>query len=466
MIDQIIGFAKKNYKKIPVPLLNLAAPFFYLIPAKFRYGKVFMDTWNALEKEENLTQAEYDELVDTQFRNIIQHCYQHVPFYRDWFVQAGLTPDDFQTIKDITKLPIIDKETVRLQGERMLADNLDPDKLITKSTSGSTGLPLFIYFEKSTEMREWANVMHIWKRVGYRWDSSRATFRSNKSFRDFGNSSYYWDGARKELRCNVHNMDAQHCEDYCRAIEKYKPEFLYGYPSSIFQLCKYIESRKLRHQFKAVLLVSETLTDEMRVFIERVLQTRTYIFYGHTERAAMAAPCEASNSYHVVPSYGYIEILDNHDDQIQDESIGEIVVTGFTNFAMPLLRYRTADLAQWDTEPHCACHRVGPRVKRISGRTADFFYTRSGCLQNVNSYTYSSYHKYRVLQFQFRQFEFGKVDMYIVVDQGHTEEDLAGLRQLMEKESEGQVDFTIHVCETIPAGANGKFRMVIQNIKD
>lgn len=465
MIDQLIGLVKKYYKKIPLPLLNLAAPLFYLIPAKFRYGQVFTETWNALEQEELLTEAEQAELVNRRFREIIAHCFRNVPYYREEFARLGLTPEDFQTVADIVKLPVIDKETIRLHGEKMLAENLDRTKLITKSTSGSTGLPLTLYFEKSTEMREWANVMHIWKRVGYRWDSSRATFRSNKSFQDYKETNHYWDATRKELRCNIHNMDDLHCEEYCRAIEKYKPEFIYGYPSSIFQFCKYVSHRQLHHQFRAALIVSETLTEEMRAYIERILHLKTYIFYGHTERAAMAAPCEFSRSYHVVPSYGYVELLDKDGSQIFDDSIGEIVVTGFTNYAMPLLRYRTADLAQWDTGAACPCGRPGPRLKTIVGRTADFFYTKDGILQNVNAYTYSAYHKFKILQFQFRQSEYGKVDMYIVVDSGYSPEDAAALRQFMQKESEGQVEFTIHLCDHIPAGDNGKVRMVVQNIK-
>jgi len=49
---------------------------------------------------------------------------------------------------------------------------------------------------------------------------------------------------------------------------------------------------------------------------------------------------------------------------------GELVFTMLTREAMPLLRYRTRDLAEVSYE-ECECGRYHPRIMRISGRSDD-----------------------------------------------------------------------------------------------
>lgn len=465
MFDEIITFIKKRYTSIPTSLLNVAGFFYYLIPAKKRYGIVFNETWEMLEKTEKLTENEKDILIDELFINTLRNAIQNVPYYKEIAEERGLAIDQFSSIKDIDLLPFLDKEIINNQGRKMISETADENRIIIKHTSGSTGKPLALYFDKSTEMREWANVLHLWKRVGFNWDSSRVVLRGAVFKNQKKGKNYQWDALRRDLSLNIHDMSEDNCKLYCRLIEKYKPEFIYGYPSAIFQLCHYIdEHEKLQHHFKAALTMSETVTDSMREYIEKILETRVYSFYGHTERAAIAGECESNTHYHIEPTYGYIELIDENDDAIEDERPGEIVVTGFTNDVMPLIRYRTGDIGQWDLSD-CNDGYYRKKLKRVQGRTADFFFDKDKTSQNVSAYRYNSFWKYKVLQFQFIQNEYGIVELNCVCENDYSEEDEKGLEELLMEDSFGKIKFNINKVKQIKSGENGKTRLVIQKLK-
>ena len=148
----------------------------------------------------------------------------------------SITPDSINEIEDLCNLPFLDKKIILSQGIRLLNTDVKEKDMIVKHTSGSSGTPKALYFDKGTALREWANVLHLWKRAGYKWDSSRMVLR-DVHFRAIDKGIHYqWDAMRRELCVDIHDMSDENCIVYCEQIEKYKPEFMHGYPSAIFQL--------------------------------------------------------------------------------------------------------------------------------------------------------------------------------------------------------------------------------------
>lgn len=465
--ENLINFAKSIYNKIPVGLLNFFAPIFWAIPARIRYGNTFVNTWDMLEKEEFHTREEFDELVDRNFMQIIQICYEKVPYYREMMDKLSLTPDSFRGgVKNIEKLPFLNKDIILEQGLNLVNCDIKRKDMVIKHTSGSTGYPKTLYFDKGTALREWANVLHLWKRVGYEWGSSRLVM-CDFHFRAIDKGQHYqWDAMRRDLLVDIHDMTDQNCEIYCRQVEKHKPEFIYGYASAVFQLCEYINKRKLNHQFKAALLISETISDAIREYIQKVLNVRVYSFYGSSERAAIAGECERYTHYHVEPTYGYVEIIDENGEVIEDDRPGEIVVTGFTNTVMPLLRYRIGDVGQWDTETKCDCGRYHKILKYVNGRTSDFLYDRDGVKKGITAIRTSDITEHHVLEYQFVQNEIGKVQLHIIADTAFSQQDEEKLLNLLKEDTAQKINFKIVKCEQLQRESNGKKRQVIQKIQN
>ena len=103
--------------------------------------------------------------------------------------------------------------------------------------------------------------------------------------------------------------------------------------------------------------------------IEKAFRARVFTTYGHGEKCICAAQCEHTKNYHVWPTYGYFELLDEDGNEVKGVGqVGEIVGTGFINTTVPFIRYRTGDRATYVSD-HCEeCGREHVTIRDINGR--------------------------------------------------------------------------------------------------
>ncbi len=464
---KLVNILLKVYNYIPLFILNSVAFLFYMIPEKYRYGSVFWRQYSGLISQRNLTERQREMYEVNLLRKKLSDAYENIPFYNNSFNIVGVTPAEFNSVLDLSKFPVIDKDIVRSNCDKMIRRGLLKDELDYVTTSGTTGQALGVYQDKSILMREWAYVNYIWKRTGYSPDSSRLIMRG-KVFREkkLKGQCWQWDALKRELSIDVFAMKNDNLELYCKKIEKYKPQYIHGYASAIIVLCHYIEKRNLNHKFLGVLAVSESVTTEQRGYIEKVLKARVFSFYGHTERLVMAAECENSTEYHIEPSYGFVELIDSKGNQIWEPGIrGEIVATGFLNTAMPLIRYKTGDIAEWSETAECACGRTHRRLKSIEGRWKDVLIGKSGTkfsLAAINMHTrvYDN-----VLKYQFCQEKMGETSLKIVPAQKYKNIDSEKIIEQIYEKTGNELNVKIDIVEDIPLGANGKFCMINQKLK-
>lgn len=459
-----IDFIKKIYIHVPIKIINFAAPVYYLIPDSIRYGSIFKNQKEFLETKEFLSENDQADLINRKFVELINYCYHNIPYYRELFDNNGLNVNMFNTVDDIKKIPFLTKDILRERMDDLIALGANKNELLLLTTSGTTGTPLGIYVDRDNTMREWAYTLHLWKRVGYKPSSSRLVLRG-KHFREEVRKGRCWqyDALRRELSCNIHNMCEENLEEYCKAIERYKPEFVHGYPSAIYALCLFIKKRALKHQFKGVLAVSETIISEQRKIIEEVLNTRVFAFYGHSERLVMAGECELSNQYHVEPLYGIAEIVDESGKVIIDNSVGELVTTGFMNRSMPLLRYKTGDLAKWNKQQRCECNRHTKLIEQVLGRKKEILVDKIGNPILLTSLHYEFFEQ-NVRQLKFYQDEIGKAKLLIIVDKKYSDKDEKSILKILKKDTRGSIDFEIEIVDEISAKLSGKREIVIQKL--
>jgi phenylacetate-CoA ligase len=122
----------------------------------------------------------------------------------------------------------------------------------------------------------------------------------------------------------------------------------------------------------------EPWTEEMRVEIERGLGILAFNNYGLSEvmGPGVAGECPARRGMHVAEDHFLVECLDPETlEPVPDGETGELVLTTLTKEAMPVLRYRTRDLASLDRSP-CPCGRTGARMSRVKGRSDDMLILR------------------------------------------------------------------------------------------
>ena len=190
---------------------------------------------------------------------------------------------------------------------------------------------------------------------------------------------------------------------YLDLIKKFDPDFIQAYPSSISVVSDYIIENKLNFRWKnlkAIICASENIYDFQRFKIEQAFGVRVYSFYGHSEKACIGGECEKSNYYHLQREYGYTEL-----NATKEDEVSEIVATGFNNYAMPFIRYKTCDMAI-NTNEACSCGRNYKLIKRVEGRKQDYFIDKNGCKKNFIWSDYSLWKvKDKIFAYQYIQNE-------------------------------------------------------------
>lgn len=464
---KIVNFILKIYNDIPLAVVNIIAPLFYLIPIRYRYGSIFWKQYSSLISGKSLTERQRERCEIRLLRHKLIKAYEEIPFYRESFSKTKFNPYEFKSVDDLNKISMIDKADVQNKRENMIKNGVFKEELDYVTTSGTTGQPMGFYQDRKLIMREWAYVNYVWKRLGYAPDSSRLILRG-KIFREkrLKGKCWQWDALKRELSIDVFAMTKENLRVYCDKIEKYKPQYVHGYMSAIMVLCHFIEQYGLKHSFSGVLAVSEPVKFDQRQYVEKILNTRVFSFYGHTERLVMAAECEYSTEYHIEPEYGFVELIDSEGKQIWEPGVrGEIVATGFLNESMPLIRYKTGDIAEWSEYAECACGRSHRRLKSVEGRWGDILLGKSGTKISITALNMHSRVYDNVIKYQFYQEKEGEVWLKVVPAEKFSESDIDTIkRELIEKVGD-ELNITIKIVEDIPVGANGKFSLINQKLK-
>jgi phenylacetate-CoA ligase len=157
------------------------------------------------------------------------------------------------------------------------------------------------------------------------------------------------------------------------AIDVFGIDCLVGAPAQIFALCRYEGGRRFHpHRLKSVLLSTDYVPRAVAQEIQNVWGCTLFEHYGMTEMGLGGGlHCDAHHGYHLREADLLVEIVDPHSAApLPPGEEGEVVFTTLTRRAMPLVRYRTGDLAAW-LEGACACGSVLRRLGKVRGRLSD-----------------------------------------------------------------------------------------------
>jgi phenylacetate-CoA ligase len=244
--------------------------------------------------------------------------------------------------------------------------------------------------------------------------------------------------------------------------------FLHVYPSSVAALARFCRRAGICPpcNIRGIIAESENVYPEQRKMVEEVFHCRYFSCYGHTEKLVLAAECESSNDYHIWPTYGHFELLDDGGIPVTTPGQrGEIVGTGFINTVMPFIRYRTGDWATYVGD-HCeACGREHTIIRDIQGhRTQEVLIASDGseiswAAMNMHDDTFV-----HVRQFQFVQETPGKAVLRIVPASSFGAEDANRIRRNLGRKLDGQLALSIEFVEDITVSTRGKTVYVDQRI--
>ncbi|MDB4956546.1 MAG: Coenzyme synthetase [Myxococcales bacterium] len=310
-------------------------------------------------------------------RRLLRHAYTHTTHYREVMDNAGMRPEDIESVEDLHRLPLLDRDTVRATMNDRLAA-APPKFVIKKSTSGTTGEPVVVKY--NAESRHWRDATR-WR--GYGWGGYHVGMRA----------LHYWGfGPRPEswIKRNKITIDRMFKRDLyvdctprgdepLRAaiaqLRRFQPQVIVAYSAGAAALARFITENKLRTWDTIPVLVgAERLWPQDRDAIEEAFGP-AFETYGCREVMLMASECEAHAGMHTSMETLVVEVVMRNADgttrSAKPGETGEVVVTDLHNLACPMIRYLTGDLAVAHPAEVCACGRSLQKVGPIEGRTVE-----------------------------------------------------------------------------------------------
>jgi phenylacetate-coenzyme A ligase PaaK-like adenylate-forming protein len=457
----------KKFFKLSTALEKMALGFYDRLPLALRYrisyGSTFLYWLTFLEESENWDRDRIIVYQFEQLRNVLLHAMRHIPYYKKLFSDYGFNPGNLQSIEDIKFLPYLDKETVRDRIDEFVDESIPTKFLIKEQTSGSTGIPLTIFGTKESQEIFEAFLIYSFNRIGYTPRSREVLFRNMIESGKYSNLPYLRYG-NKLLLSTRYVMVDEWLKRYVQMIIEFKPEFITGFPSVLTIIALFIKNRNLSFdKVKAIKFHAETLYDWQKDLIEGIFHKRIFSVYAMTEPLLFGSECEYSMSQHLYPYYGITEF-----DALGDGR-EEVVGTGFLNYAMPLIRYKTSDIALRGGDSCPLCGRYHQLIDKIEGRINDYLINREGKIIPRLMAWIKIFPNTK--QYQFSQDEPGRAYLKIVRAETYSESDSLYIKSKI-AEMLGPLKDSINIeltfVDSIPRKSSGKFIMVDQklNIRD
>jgi phenylacetate-CoA ligase len=426
----------------------------------------FKKTYGLLQKSQWWSADQLEEYQLEQLSKLLDHAYMNVPYYTRIFDERGLKPKDIQDLKDLEKLPFLTKDMVRANFKDLCASNYSPGRFQLVNTGGSTGTPLELYLEKGvTDAKEWAFIKTQWDRVGYRFRDKCAIFRGYKvpvSKDSFWKSQLFG----RWMLFSSYDINNLNTPAYIQKLKEYDPKFVQAYPSSLSLLAMNMKELNVSNPFniKAILCGSENLFPTQRKILEHTFNTRVYSWYGLTEKVVLAGECEVSNNYHIFPEYGITELIDEGGNVICSGS-GEIVGTGFNNYSMPLIRYRTGDMGVLSRNK-CECGREYPLFERVEGRSQDYVVTKDDSKITLTALIFGQHFEAfsNIKELQLIQEQKGVLLFNIVKTEDYSEVNENELLSKIKEVSQNNLDVYFNYVDSIPKTERGKHKFLIQKL--
>ncbi|GGW53075.1 phenylacetate-CoA ligase [Winogradskyella epiphytica] len=451
------------YKLMPHSVQNLFVTGYNIIQYRKRYGgKYNFFLQHFLSKRS----ASFDELKTIQnerFLKLLGHAIENSKYYQNLYKDAEMPT----SIGEIAKLPIISKEMLRQNIDDVVT--IDGKDAIHLKTGGTTGKSLEVLFTLDNNQERFAMLDDFRGRMGYQLGKKTAWF-SGKSLltsRDLKRNRFW----KTDIKHHVRYYSTFHIKDdylkyYVEDLIKFQPEFLSGFPSTMFEIAKH--GLKYGHEFpantvKAVFPTAESVTPVMRSAIETFFKTKMYNQYASSEGAPFICECKHGN-LHLELQSGVFEVLDKNDRPTKS---GRLVITSFTTEGTPLIRYDIGDSITLEDETKvCGCGNNNPMVKEILGRVDDYVYSPENGKINLGNVSNTLKDTKGIIRFQAVQNEINTIDVLVVVDSEIFNDKIEQkFIQNWRDRIGDKMGLNIRYMDDIPTEKSGKFRIVKNNIK-
>ncbi len=310
---------------------------------------------------------------DYYLQRTLRHAFAHSPHYQRLSAERALKADSVRTTGDLHRLGFFTYSSdLRRDPNSFLSV---PKECVarTMTTAGTTGYPKSIFFTE----KDWKALLYM---LAIGMEFTGVTRRDTvQILYCYGDSDWVvapmLEEAFKLIGVRVVQAgNALAVEEQLDLMRREGPTVLMGTPSYLHRLTaeglKVMDLRALR--IRLMFLGAESWSDCFRRYVEQAWGARAYDSYGMTEMGLVGATeCRQQNGLHTSPA-NVLEVIDPESgENLPPGKEGELVVTTLRREAMPLIRYRTGDIAALLPDIRCPCGIPTSRISRIAGRSDD-----------------------------------------------------------------------------------------------
>jgi len=456
---------EKIYEKSPSLIQNLMVSGYGLKIYRREYGRKFHAALKEFEERQWWSAEKLRDYQNEKLRALIKHSYENVPFYKNKMNACGIRPDDIKSVDDLALIPILTRDDVKANFDDLVARNYKRSQLIMGHTSGTTGSPLEFLYDRWICLIKNVFDWRVKNDAGIKLGDKLALFLGrmvvpiSRSVPPF----WRWNYIFNHLYFSSFHMSAGNLRKYVEQLKRFRPLAVEGYPSTIYIIARYLISQSMTFPVRAVFTSSETLLPIQREAIENAFACKIFDFYGLAERVAFASECSCHEGHHINTDFGITEILDGDGNRCSPGQLGRIVATGFHNYGMPLIRYKTSDLSSL-REKRCSCGRQFPLMEDVTTKAEDIITTPDGRYISSSILTHPFKPMHSVAESQIIQEDREHIRIKLVVLSSYTDADAKYLLNELGKRLGGGMKIEVELVDSIPRTAAGKFRWVISKV--
>jgi len=355
-------------------------------------------------------QATFDAMLANEFRsadelrawqrsalqNVVAFVARQTRYYRELFACLGLHPSDLSEVEHLPRLPILRKHEVFEHEAELWPEVLPPGEQRHGPThsSGTTGRSVSVQHCTSSLLM----FSLLWQRQARWFDldpngifldvrigsevSCDAEGKPNpdgvviQRARWPHLGSFFRTGP--QLGFNLSNPIAQQVA----WLQSLRPTYAMSYPGLMEEWMLTAGGSKPVDSLRCLIGIGSHVTPSLRARLESTYGIPLHQTYGLNEMGKVALRCEAGR-YHVHSEHSLVEIVHPDGKPCEPGQTGHILVTSLRNWAMPLLRYDTGDLAEVVNGP-CPCGRTLPSFGEVIGRYRRYAGLPDGTRERVN----------------------------------------------------------------------------------
>ncbi len=329
-------------------------------------------------EKETIGVEEKEQLQLERLKKTAQTVYEKVPFYKKKFEDSNITPEEINSLEDLKKLPFTKKQDLRDHYPFGLFAVDQKEIVRLHASSGTSGKPTVVGYTKSD--------IELFSEVVARSIAAAGGEPGNVLHNAYG-YGLFTGGlglhyGSEQLGMATVPVSGGNTHRQILLIEDFKPQVICGTPSYILNIAETMEKMgkdPRNTSLKYGIFGAEPWSEEMRQTLEEKLNIKAVDIYGLSEiiGPGVSIEChEAQDGLHIADDHFYAEVIDPETLQpLPDGEYGELVFTSLTKEALPIIRYRTGDIAAINREA-CKCGRTSIRMSRVKGRIDDMLIIR------------------------------------------------------------------------------------------